>query len=170
MKHVVLLALVLVVVAATGYVALTFRPSTNEPATSSENACSLLTPDVITALAWNGAGHEVQGINQSASPWDEQSIQAHIEEGWQTLCQSQSFVSAIRAHGPSSFSSGGGFVNPSNEDASVVGIHVGWSQTADANCTAYQEGWLIYIVNGTTTSAPSSISTGQCTDANPPPL
>jgi hypothetical protein len=160
-KSVVAFSLILVIaVGATGYVlATTFRPAST--LTSSENPDSLLSPDVVSDLAWNGAGRYVPGINQSAPPWNEPSIQAHITEGWQALCQTQAFVEAIQAHGARSFSAGGGFVNPNDVNASVAAIVLGWAQASGANCTQYQESWDIFIVNGTA-SAPTSTSAGPC--------
>jgi hypothetical protein len=109
-------------------------------------------------MAWNGAGREIPGLNQSAPPWDYQSIYGHIQQGWESICQSPEFVTAIQAHGAGSFSSGGGFVNPSNPDNSRAAIALIWSNTLSANCTQYLEEWDILIVNGTVT-APSTSTT-----------
>jgi hypothetical protein len=40
---------------------------------------------------------------------------------------------------------------------------VNWTEASGANCTAYQESWDIFIVNGTA-SEPSTMATGQCID------
>lgn len=160
-----LVLVVIIAVAATGYILTgTFHSSVS---TSSESPCSLLSPDVITNLAWNGAGRYVPGINQSAPPWNQQSIQAHITEGWDALCQSQAFVAAIQAHGDRSFSAGGGFVNANDVNASVAGINVGWSEASGANCTQYQESWNIFIVNGTA-SEPTTTAVGPCISIGTP--
>jgi hypothetical protein len=133
--------------------------STKTSSTSSVNPCGLLTPALMEYMAWNGAGREIPGLNQSAPPWDYQSIYEHIQQGWESICQGPAFVTAIQAHGAGSFSSGGGFVNPSNPDNSMAGVAVIWSNTTSANCTQYIENWDILIVNGTAT-APSTSTTG----------
>lgn len=144
-----------VVLSATILLAPSTQPSTR---TSSVSACSLLTPALMEYMAWNGAGREIPGLNQSAPPWTYQSIYGHIQQGWETICQSPAFVASIQAHGAGSFSSGGGFVNPSNPDNSLAGIAVIWSNTTSASCTQYIENWDILIVNGTVT-APSTSTT-----------
>jgi len=144
-----------VVLSATILLTSSSRSSTT---TSSVSACSLLTPDVMEDMAWNGAGREVPGLNQTAPPWDYQSIYGHIDQGWESLCQSPAFVAAIQAHGAGSFSSGGGFVNPSNPEDSLAGISVAWTSTTSSNCTQYVESWNILIVNGTVTTPSTSTS------------
>ncbi len=134
------------------------KASTPTSSTSSVSACSLLTPTEMDDMAWNGAGREIPGLNQSAPPWNYQSIFGHIQQGWESICQSPAFVTAIQAHGAGSFSSGGGFVNPSNPDNSLAGIAVIWSNTISTNCAQYIENWDIFIVNGTVT-APSTSTT-----------
>jgi hypothetical protein len=132
--------------------------STKTSSTSSVSACSLLTPAEMDDMAWNGAGREIPGLNQSAPPWNYQSIYGNIQQGWESLCQSPAFVTAIQVRGAGSFSSGGGFVNPSNPDNSRAAIVMFWSNTISANCTHYIEEWDILIVNGTVT-APSTSTT-----------
>ena len=147
-----------VVLSAAILLAASMTTSTKTSSTSSVSACGLLTPGDMDYLAWNGAGHEIPGLNQSAAPWDYQSIYGNIQQGWESLCQSPTLVTAIQAHGTGSFSWGGGFVNPSNPDNSVAAIVVFWSNTTSANCTDYTESWGILIVNGTVT-APSTSTT-----------
>jgi len=142
-----------VVISATIFVTSTSHPAMTS--SSSVDACSLLTTANMEFLAWDGAGHEIPGINQSAPPWDYQSIYDHIQQGWQSLCPSPAFVSAIDAHGDGSFSWGGGFVNAANPDNSQAGLALIWSQTTSTNCTQYIESWSIFIVNGTV-SMPST--------------
>lgn len=152
-------AIVIVAILAAAIVILTTSTGTTTSRTSTTSPCSLLTQAQMEGYAWNGAGREIPGINQSAPPWNYQSIYDHIQEGWQTLCQTAAFVSAIQVHGARSFSSGGGFVNPSDPDNSQMGVTVGWTQTISTNCTQYMEEWSILIVNSTvigptTTSIP----------------
>lgn len=103
--------------------------STTSTQTTSVDICGLLSPSVMDNLALNGAGREIPGLNQSAPPWDYQSIRNHIHQGWDTVCQSESFVSAVQEHGPG-FSSGGSFINAANPNASAVAIVMAWAQNA----------------------------------------
>ena len=152
------LAVAIVVAAIVLSATIFFVASTGRPTTTSSSVapCNLLTKANMQLLAWNGAGREISGINQSAPPWDYQSIYDHIEEGWQNLCQSSSFVSAIQAHGSGGFSWGGGSINSANPDDSQAGIAIIWSQTTSTNCTQYVENWSIFLVNGTASSASTS--------------
>ena len=147
-----------VMLSATILLAASMETSTKTSSTSSVSACSLLTPAEMDDMAWNGAGREIPGLNQSAPPWNYQSIYGNIQQGWESLCQSPAFVTAIQVRGAGSFSSGGGFVNPSNPDNSRAAIVMFWSNTISANCTHYIEEWDILIVNGTVT-APSTSTT-----------
>ena len=148
---------VVVALAATIFV-LTVGHGASQNATT--DPCSLLTQPVMESLAWNGAGHEVSGLNQSAPPWDFQSIYDHIQQGWQTLCKTTAFTIAIQDHG-AGISAGGGFINKSSPANSQVGIVIPWTQTTSTNCTAYEETWSIYIVNGSV-SNPTTITIGEC--------
>lgn len=155
---------VAIVVAAIVVSATIFYASTASKAlqtSTTMNPCGLLTQGEMDNMAWDGAGREVPGLNQSAPPWNYQSIYNHIQEGWQTLCQTTAFASAIQAHGTGSFSSGGGFVNPSNPDDSQAGINVIWTS---ANCTQYIESWSILIVNGTVIGPTTSIGALGCVE------
>ncbi len=151
------LAIAIVVAGALVSATIFFVTSTAHPTStsSSVDACSLLTTANMEFLAWNGAGHEIPGINQSAPPWDYQSIYDHIQQGWQSLCLSPAFVSVVDTHGAGCFSWGGGFVNAADPDNSQAGLAVIWSQTTSTNCTQYIESWSIFIVNGTA-SMPST--------------
>jgi hypothetical protein len=152
-------------VAVVGYVL--SAPPRSSSTSSSVSPCGLLSPDVIMDLSWNGAGRYVPGINQNAPPWNQPSIQAHITEGWQALCQSQAFVSAIQEHGDHSFSAGGGFVDANDVNDSVAGVNVNWSQGSGVNCTEYQESWAIFVVNGTA-SSPTTTPVGPCVSMTTP--
>lgn len=155
----IVVALVLVSATIIFYVS----TASKAPQTSTTmNTCGLLTQGEMDNMAWNGAGLEVPRLNQSAPPWNYRSIYDHIQGGWQTLCQTAAFVSAIQAHGTGSFSSGGGFVNPSNPDDSQAGINVIWTS---ANCTQYIESWRILIVNGTVIGPTTSIGALGCVEA-----
>jgi hypothetical protein len=121
--------------------------------TSTMSACSLVTPSQDQSVAGIGAYQNVPGLNQSAPPWNYQSIYQNIQDGWASLCQSQVFINTIQAHDVNGVAIGGGFINTANPDASVAEISTGWWQQTSSNCTSYQESWGIFIVNGTV-SAP----------------
>jgi hypothetical protein len=134
--------------------------------TETLNPCSFITTQQEQSIAGTGAYQNVQGLDQSAPPWNYASLYQHIQQGWASLCESQAFATAVQSHDVKGVAIGGGFINTTDPDASVAGISMGWSQGASANCTQYQESWNIFIVNGTV-SAPS-ISSGVCI-SNPPP-
>jgi len=134
--------------------------------TSSLNTCSFVTPSQEQSVAGNGAYQNVPGLNQSAPPWNYQSIYQHVQAGWASLCQSQMFVTTVQAHDVNGVAIGGGYINTANPEASVAGISMSWWQGTSTNCTSYQESWNIYIVNGTV-SAPLT-SSGACI-SDPPP-
>jgi hypothetical protein len=134
--------------------------------TTAIQPCDLVTPAQEQFVAGTGAFQSVPGLNQSASPWDYQSIYQHIQEGWDSICQSPAFVTTIQAHDIKGASAGGGFINTANPDASVAGISIGWWQQTSTNCTSYEESWNIFIVNGTVSTPVTS--TGACNSIPPP--
>ena len=134
--------------------------------TSTIEPCDLVTSAQEQSVAGTGAYQNVPDLNQSAPPWNYQSIYQHIQEGWNSICQSPAFVTTIKTHDINGAAAGGGFINTSNPDASVAGISIGWWQQTPTNCTSYEESWSIFIVNGTV-SAPLT-STGACI-SDPPP-
>ncbi len=155
-----IVTVIVVAAVASAIVIVAAYTGSTTPRTSAnpKTACSLLTEADMEYLAWNGAGREIPGLNQSAPPWSYQSIYDHVKEGWQNLCQTTAFVSAIQAHGTSGFSFGGGFINPSDPDNSQMGVAVIWSQTTSSSCTQYIENWSIFIVNGSATGPTTSTS------------
>jgi hypothetical protein len=95
------------------------------------------------------------GLNESAPPWNYQSVYDHIQQGWQSICQSQEFSELVQAHGSGGFSASFGYTHNANQAASKVGIGLFWTQYTYVlwGCTAHQASWDIYIVNGTVSSA-----------------
>jgi hypothetical protein len=160
------LAAALVVVLLVFSVAFTFHYPPFSAKTSTMSACSLVTPSQEQSIAGLGAYQNVPGLNQSSPPWNYQSIYQHIQDGWESLCQSQVFVATIQAHDVNGIAIGGGYINTANPDASVAGISMSWWQQTPSNCTSYEESWSIFIVNGTV-SAPLT-SAGACI-SDPPP-
>jgi len=162
----VALAATLVVVLLAFSAAFAFHyPPFSARTSTTMSACDLVTPSEEQSVAGIGAYQNVAGLNQSAPPWNYQSIYQHIQDGWESLCQSQVFISTIQAHDVNGVAIGGGFIDTANPDASVAGISISWWRQALSNCTSYQESWGIFIVNGTV-SAPSTTA-GACISSPP---
>jgi hypothetical protein len=157
-------ALVTILLVSSAALALHYPPFSVKASTLS--TCSFVSPSQQQTVAGNGAYQNVPGLNQSVPPWNYQSIYQHIQDGWTSLCQSQLFVTTVRAHDVNGVAIGGGYINTANPNASVAGISMSWLQGTSTNCTSYQESWDIFIVNGTV-SAPLT-TTGACT-SDPPP-
>lgn len=158
----VAVALIVVLVAFSAAFAFHYPPFSVTASTI--DACSLVASAQEQSIAGTGAYQNVPGLNQSAPPWNYQSIYQHIQEGWDGICQSPAFVTTIQAHGIKGAAAGGGFIDVSDPDASVAAISIGWWQQTPTSCTSYEESWNIFLVNGTA-SAPLT-STSACISAS----
>ena len=148
---------ILVVLVASGllYVILEAR---NSP---SQNQCGLFTTAQQTGFVESAEPTNFVGLNESAPPWNYQSVYDHIQQGWQSICQSQEFSELVQAHGSGGFSASFGYSHDANQAASEVGIGLFWTQhPIFSGCTAYQASWSIFIVNGT--ASPATITSSIC--------
>jgi hypothetical protein len=162
---VALLTIVVVVLLAFS-AAFAFRyPPFSARTSTTMSTCSLVTPSEEQSVAGIGAYQNVPGLNQSSPPWNYPSIYQNIQDGWESLCQSQVFINTIQAHDVNGVAIGGGFINTASPDASVAGISISWWRQTLSNCTSYQESWSIFIVNGTV-SAPLTTA-GACISSPP---
>lgn len=145
---------IVVVLVASGLLYVILEARNSSPNSSSQDQCGLFTTAMQTNFVENAESTNFVGLNESAPPWNYQSVYDHIQQGWQSICQSQEFSELVQAHGSGGFSASFGYTHNANQAASEVGIGLFWTQhPIFSGCTAYQASWSIFIVNGTASSA-----------------
>ena len=119
------LAVALIVVLVVFCAAFAFHYPPFSVTASTVDPCSLVTSAQEQSIAGTGAYQNVPGLNQSAPPWNYQSIYQHVQDGWDSICQSPAFVATVQTHDIKGAAAGGGFINATDPDASVAGISIG---------------------------------------------
>lgn len=155
MRPLLITAFIVVLIVTSGLLYVMLEASNNYANSSAQNQCGLFTTAMQTNFVENAESTNFIGLNESAPPWDYQSVYDHIQQGWQSICQSQEFSELVQAHGSGGFSASFGYTNGANQSASEVGIGLFWKQYTYLlwGCMAHQASWNIYIVNGTASSA-----------------
>lgn len=154
-------ALIVVLIVTSGLLYVILEVRNNYPNPSSQNQCGLFATAMQTNFVENAESTNFVGLNESAPPWNYQSVYDNVQQGWQSICQSQTFSELVQAHGSAGFSASFGYTNNADPAASEVGIGLFWTQhPIFSGCTAHQASWDIFIVNGT--ASPATTTSSRC--------
>ena len=102
-------ALIVVLIVTSGLLYVILEVRNNYPNPSSQNQCGLFATAMQTNFVENAESTNFVGLNESAPPWNYQSVYDNVQQGWQSICQSQTFSELVQAHGSAGFSASFGY-------------------------------------------------------------